>query len=162
MARQKVLLRAGWRYAKTIGGADDIRYHNPWDLALRPDGVMAVLCRQQLDHAKIVINTFDDEEYLGEFGEVGTDVGQLARPTCLAFGRDGLLYVADEQTNRVNSFTIDPKEVAANGGQRLPFIINQQFVAVRFDLDQRSQASDFRFDPLDASVETLQKRLRSP
>ena len=119
MARQQVLLRAGWRYTKTIGGADDGKYHNPWDLSLRDDGMMAVLCRQQLDHAKIVLNTFDDEEYLGEFGEVGTDVGQLARPTCLAFGRDGLLYIADELTNRVNAFTIDPREVAANGGPQV-------------------------------------------
>jgi len=116
MAKQEVLLRAGWRYVKSIGGADNIWYHNPWDLALRPDGVMAVLCRQQLDHAKIVLNTFDDEEYLGEFGEVGTRVGQIARPTSLAFGRDGLLYIADELTNRINAFTIDPEEVAADGG----------------------------------------------
>ena len=68
MARQNVLLRGGWRYVKTIGGAEDQKYHNPWDLALRPDGVMAVLCRQQKNWTKIILNTFEDEEYLGEFG----------------------------------------------------------------------------------------------
>ena len=129
MARQNVLLRGGWRYVKTIGGAEDQKYHNPWDLALRPDGVMAVLCRQQKNWTKIILNTFEDEEFLGEFGEFGTDVGQLARPTCLAFDRDGLLYVADEHANRISIYSIDPKEVAADGGP--PTIIRSGMVVTQ-------------------------------
>ena len=129
MAVQKVLLRGGWRYEKTVGGADNGRYTMPCDLALRPDGMMAVLNRPGTVQNRITLNTYEDEEELGEFGELGTEPGQLARPTCVAFDLDGLVYVADEGTNRVTVFTIDPDEVAVNGGP--PVILRQSMEVVQ-------------------------------
>lgn len=122
MATTKVLIRGGWRYEKTIGGAAEGSYQGPVDFALRSDGIMVVLNRQGAVGLKIVVNTYD-EERLGEFGEFGDDPGQLARPSGVAFDGDGLVYVTDEDANRVTLFTIDPKEVAANGGP--PVIIRQ-------------------------------------
>ena len=116
MAKTKVLLRGGWHYEKTIGGATQNGYSMPTDMALRSDGMMAVVNRSGGVQDHVSLNTYDEEERLGEFGEYGTEPGQMARPTCVAFDRDGLVYVADELTNRVTVFTVDPTEVAANDG----------------------------------------------
>jgi len=128
MATTKVLLRGGWRYEKTIGGSAEGSYQMPTDVALRPDGMMAVLNRGSALGQKIVLNTYD-EERIGEFGELGEEPGQLVRPSCVAFDRDGLVYVADEHTNRVTVFTIDPDKVAANGGP--PVILRQGMEVVQ-------------------------------
>jgi sugar lactone lactonase YvrE len=47
----------------------------------------------------------------------------------VAFDRDGLIYVADEQTNRITAYTIDPAEVAANGGP--PTIVRRSQIVVQ-------------------------------
>ena len=116
MARQNVLLRAGWRYLKTIGGATQGGFTSPTDVAVRSDGLIAVLCRPIPDQTRVQLTVFDDEPKLGEFGGVGTAIGEMARPTGLAFDSDGLLYVSDEQTNRITAYTVDPADVNANGG----------------------------------------------
>jgi DNA-binding beta-propeller fold protein YncE len=113
MATQPVLFRAGWRYLKTFGGSR--WYLFPWDMAIRDDGVMAVIVRYQtvgLTH--ITLNTFDDE-LIGKFGSYGQGDEQFTWPTSLAFDRGGLLYVADEHANRISVFTTDPDEVPEGG-----------------------------------------------
>ena len=117
MATTKVLLRGGWRYEKTVGG-DASGYNIPTAFDIRPDGMIAVL---NAPSRRVILNTYDEEKK-GEFGEAGEEPGKLARPTCIAFDREGLVYIADEHTNRITVFTIDPDEVAANGGPPVVFI----------------------------------------
>jgi DNA-binding beta-propeller fold protein YncE len=113
MATQPVLFRAGWRYLKTFGGAR--WYLFPWDMAIRDDGVMAVIVRYQtVGFTHITLNTFDDE-LIGKFGSYGQGDEQFTWPTSLAFDRGGLLYVADEHANRISVFTTDPDEVSEGG-----------------------------------------------
>ena len=113
MTTQPVLFRGGWRYLKTFGGAR--WYLFPWDMAIRDDGVMAVLVRYQAaDHTNIVLNTFDDD-LIGQFGSYGQGDEEFTWPTSVAFDSNGLLYVADEHANRISVFTIDPEEVTKGG-----------------------------------------------
>ena len=110
MAVQSILVRAGWRYLKTIGcGGFSKAYLYPVDVALNSDGPMAVLCRSTT--CKIVINTYG-EDFLSEFGSKGTEPGQLFWPTCLLFDGEGLLHVADEYTNRISVFTLEGELVS--------------------------------------------------
>ena len=112
MPTTKVLLRGGWRYEKSIGGADiQGAYQMPIDMSIRADGMMAVLGLGE----RVVLNAYD-EDLIGEFGEQGEGPGQFGRPTSIAFDGDGLLYVSDEHANRITVFTIDPDEVSTNGG----------------------------------------------
>ena len=124
MANQRVFLRCGWRYLKTIGAmrtSYEKGYHCPVNVALGAGGVMAVLGRGPF--CRVLVHTIDDEVILGEFGNSSTsqppivslDEGIMVWPTCLAFDSDGLLYVADEYTNRISSFTIEGKLVSQWG-----------------------------------------------
>ncbi len=116
MVKQKVLRRAGWRYLKTIGGATQGGFASPTDIAVRSDGMIAVLCRPIPDQIRVQLTAFEDEPKLGEFGAFGTGIGEMARPTGVTFDSEGLLHVADEETNRITAFTVDPDEVNADGG----------------------------------------------
>ena len=116
MSRQNVLLRAGWRYLKTIGGATQGGFTSPTDIAVRSDGLMAVVCRPIPDQTRVQLTAFEDEPKLGEFGAFGTGIGEMARPTSLAFDGEGLLHIADEETNRITAYTVDPADVNADGG----------------------------------------------
>ena len=112
MAKQRVLIRSGWRYEKTIGrGALDLGYYLPVDVAVRNDGIIAVIRSADTGPGHIAVNTYE-EEPLRMFAHAGTGEGQLTTPTCLAFDREGLLYVADQKNNRVSVFTIEGEYVS--------------------------------------------------
>ena len=96
MVKQKVLRRAGWRYLKTIGGATQGGFNSSTDIAVRSDGMIAIVCRPIPDQTRVQLTAFEDEPKLGEFGAFGTGIGEMARPTGVAFDSDGLLHVADE------------------------------------------------------------------
>ena len=120
MARQRVLIRSGWRYEKTIGrGALDQGYYLPVDVAVRDDGIMAVIRSADTGPGHIAVNTYEEEQ-LRMFAAAGAGEGQLTNPTCLAFDSEGLLYVADETSNRVSVFTLEGEFVShwGAGGKR--------------------------------------------
>ena len=79
MTTQPVLFRAGWRYLKTFGGGR--WYLFPWDVAIRDDGMMAVIVRYETaEHANNTLNPFDDE-LIGQFGSYGQGDEQFTWPT---------------------------------------------------------------------------------
>ena len=118
MANQRVFLRCGWRYLKTIGAsriAYDKGFHCPVNITTSTSGMIAVVGRGP--RSRVTVLNYD-EEVLGEFGNwnsqinqprVIVDEGVMVWPTCPAFDSDGLLYVADEHTNRISIFTIEGK-----------------------------------------------------
>ena len=107
-----MLIRSGWRYEKTIGrGALDSGYYLPVDVAVRGDGIMAVIRSQDTGPGHIAVNTYEEEQ-LRMFANSGAGEGQLTKPTGLAFDSEGLLYVADETNNRVSVFTVEGELVS--------------------------------------------------
>ena len=78
--------------------------------------MIAVLCRPIPDQTRVQLTSFEREPKLGEFGALGAGIGEMARPTSVAFDGEGLLHVADEETNRITAFTVDPDDVSAGGG----------------------------------------------
>ena len=113
MAKQRVFLRCGWRYLKTIGASRSTYekgFHCPVNITTSTGGLIAVVSRGE--NSRVTVLNYD-EEVLGEFGKpsirtprVVLDEGVMVWATCLAFDSDGLLYVADEHTNRISSFRI--------------------------------------------------------
>ena len=106
MSTQRVMIRSGWRYVKTIGASGFDRYYHPTDVAIRSDGVMAVVKRHDGFVGCINVNTYD-EDNLATFGRLGAEEGQLQWPCCAAFDNEGLLYVSDEKANLINVFTVE-------------------------------------------------------
>ena len=116
MAKQRVFLRCGWRYLKTIGSSRNTYekgFHCPVNITTSTGGLIAVVSRGQ--NSRVTVLNYD-EEVLGEFGKpsirtprVVLDEGVMVWATCLAFDKDDLLYVADEHTNRISIFTIEGK-----------------------------------------------------
>ena len=122
MAKQRVFLRCGWRYLKTIGASRNTHtkgFHCPVNITTSMGGLIAVVNRGA--NSRVTVLNYD-EEVLGEFGKpspvtprVILDEGVIVWATCLAFDKDDLLYVADEYTNRISIFTIEGKLVSQWG-----------------------------------------------
>ncbi len=103
---------ANLRYSHTVGSLSNQGrgFQNPVDVALDSQGVMYVLNRAgpelpiRLPYKRVSMCTVD-EEFLGEFGTGGTDVGEFWWPSALAFDSQDRLYVADEALNRITVFS---------------------------------------------------------
>ena len=69
------------------------------------------------DEHRNIIGVFDpDGEYLGEWGEAGSEEGQFNAPSGLAFDAEDNLYVVDSQNHRVQRFTKDGRFLTSWGG----------------------------------------------
>ncbi len=86
---------------KNVAASDETHLGQPQDVAFLPDG--RVLVADGLRNKRVVI--LDAEgRYLSEFGEAGDELGQFGSVHGLAFGPDGLLFVADRDNRRVQVF----------------------------------------------------------
>ena len=84
----------------------------PAGLALESDGT--VYCS---DEYRNLILVYDgDGRLLGQWGEAGSEEGQLKGPSGLAFDGDGNLHVVDSLNDRVQTFTKDGGFLGGWGG----------------------------------------------
>jgi DNA-binding beta-propeller fold protein YncE len=102
------------RYSHSIGvlGHGGRGFSNPYDVAIRPDGVMFVLNRSNPTQGppgglRVGIVRVDDQEFLGDFGSYGTEDGQFTWLTAIALDSQGTIYVADEFRHDVQVFDRD-------------------------------------------------------
>ena len=83
-------------------------FSGPVSLALGPDdGLLYVASRanpNQPEAVRVTRCTIDGD-YIGEFGGWGAAPGQFIWVTAIAFGPDGRLCLADENTHRISVFT---------------------------------------------------------
>ena len=101
-------------YVKTIGMLSNAMgrgFANPYDLVISQDKRLFVLSRAAAGQSELVrigMVTFDDEEYLGEFGKgYGAGDGQFTLPVALALDCQERLYVTDEYIHRISIFNLD-------------------------------------------------------
>ena len=93
------------------GDAVDAQLNNPRDLELSPDGNLLYVADEKNQRIRVLdleAGTIDTVAGNGEMGYEGegfapTDTA-LNRPAGLAFGKDGLLYIADTYNNRIRRF----------------------------------------------------------
>ncbi len=86
-------------------------FSGPVSLALGPDGLLHVASRanpNQPEAVRVTRCTIDGD-YVGEFCGWGDAPGQFIWVTAIAFGPDGNLYLADENTHRISRFTAEGK-----------------------------------------------------
>jgi sugar lactone lactonase YvrE len=82
-------------------------------VALAVDSEGNLFCSDE--HLNIIASYNDDGERIGEWGEVGSDEGQLNGPNGIAFDADDNLYVVDSGNGRVQKFTKDGSFLATFG-----------------------------------------------
>lgn len=102
-----------YRYHDVIGllSAGGPGFSGPVSLALGPDGLLHVASRanpNQPEAVRVTRCTFEGD-YIGEFCGWGEAPGQFIWVTAIAFGPDGNLYLADENTHRISRFTLEGK-----------------------------------------------------
>ena len=110
-ATKRPLSTAGrYQYHDVIGllSGGGPGFSGPVALALGPDdGLLYVASRanpNQPEAVRVTRCTIDGD-YVGEFGGWGEGPGQFIWVTAIAFGPDGSLYLADENTHRISAFT---------------------------------------------------------
>ncbi len=84
-------------------------FSGPVSLALGPDGLLHVASRanpNQPEAVRVTRCTIDGD-YVGEFSGWGEAPGQFIWVTAIAFGPEGNLYLADENTHRISRFTAE-------------------------------------------------------
>jgi DNA-binding beta-propeller fold protein YncE len=94
--------RASYRYVGAWTQAHGEAFNDPFGVAVdaRNENVLVTDARNQ----RVVL--FDTEGgFLRQFGTEGTGPGQFERPTGIAVGADGSIYVADFQLDRIQRFT---------------------------------------------------------
>ena len=100
-----------YRYHDVIGllSAGGPGFSGPVSLALGPDGLLHVASRANPNQPEAVRVTrcAIEGDYVGEFCAWGDALGQFIWVTAIAFGPDGNLYLADENTHRISRFTTD-------------------------------------------------------
>ena len=99
-----------YQYHDVIGllSAGGPGFSGPVAVAIGPaDGLLYVASRanpNQPEAVRVTRCTIDGD-YVGEFGGWGEAPGQFSWVTAIAFGPDGSLYLADENTHRISVFT---------------------------------------------------------
>jgi DNA-binding beta-propeller fold protein YncE len=98
------------QYSHTVGALalTGRGFSNPVDLALGENGMMYVINRSNSFQApqgavRVTICT-SGHDYVGQFGDFGTDDGQFIWPTAIARDSQGNLYVSDEHRHDVQKF----------------------------------------------------------
>jgi DNA-binding beta-propeller fold protein YncE len=114
------------KYDKTIGRGEQFGpgFTSPIFAARGAGDLLYVICRgseYRPEGTRITVLTVDDEEYVTAFArgvaaqgphEFNFDDGSLVWPTALAFDRAGNVYVTDEWTNRVSTFSKDGEYIS--------------------------------------------------
>lgn len=100
-----------YQYHDVIGllSAGGPGFSGPVSLAFDPDGLLHVASRANPNQPEAVRVTrcTVDGHYVGEFCGWGEGPGQFIWVTAIAFGPDGNLYLADENTHRISKFTAE-------------------------------------------------------
>ena len=100
-----------YQYHDVIGllSAGGPGFSGPVSLALGPDGLLHVASRANPNQPEAVRVTrcTVNGDYVGEFCGWGEEPGQFIWITAIAFGPDGNLYLADENTHRISKFTAE-------------------------------------------------------
>ena len=108
---QTVMVRGRvYNYSHTIGrnATGGPGFRHPVDLALGGNGVVYVINRgDEFQPCQRVSVITVDEEFIRDFGSVGTGDGQFTWPTAIALDGDENVYVADEWLNRISIFDRD-------------------------------------------------------
>ncbi len=98
-----------YQYHDVIGllSAGGPGFSGPVSVALGPDGLLHVASRANPNQPEAVRVTrcSIEGDYVGEFCGWGDAPGQFIWVTAIAFGPDGSLYLADENTHRISRFT---------------------------------------------------------
>ena len=105
---QIVVLDARDRFVRAIGNPGQFK---PVDVAIAGNRLYVT---DIMRHRVVVIDRQSGDE-LFEFGEAGSDPGQLFHPTNLAIGSDGTVYVTDTSNFRVQQFEPDGKFIREIG-----------------------------------------------
>ena len=102
-----------YQYHDVIGllSAGGPGFSGPVSVALGPDGLLHVASRanpNQPEAVRVTRCTIEGD-YVGEFCGWGEAPGRFIWVTGIAFGPDGSLYLADENTHRISRFTTEGK-----------------------------------------------------
>ena len=113
-------VRGHYRYRDVVGllSGGGPGFSGPVSLALGPaDGLLYVASRANPNQPEAVRVTrcTTDGDYVGEFGGWGEAPGQFIWVTAIAFGPDGMLYLADENTHRISVFTPEGEFLRCRG-----------------------------------------------
>ena len=84
-----------------------------WPAGLALDSSGNVYCSEEFQNKIFIFN--EDGEEIGEWGESGSDEGQLNGPSGLAIDADDNLLVVDARNNRVQKFTTDGQHISTIG-----------------------------------------------
>jgi len=100
-------IRHTYQYDHTIG-MDDFAgrsFRNLADLAIGPNEMLYVLQRGESVHLNVSIKKCNvSEEWFGDFGEFGSEPGQMVWPAGIAIDSQQHIYVSDEWNQRVSVF----------------------------------------------------------
>ena len=100
-----------YSYCIGRGAAAGAGFWQPMHLALLPSDITYVLNSnvdfQPSTRVTKLTRGQEHQEHILDFGSFGSKDGQFIRPTSLAVGRDGNVYVADEWLTRISIFDKD-------------------------------------------------------
>ena len=98
---------ATYVYSHTVG-MDDFSgraFREAVDLALGPEGMIYLVQRGTPIHRNVSVKVCNvDEEWFGDFGEYGSEPGQMVWPAGIAVDAQQRLYVTDEWNQRVTVY----------------------------------------------------------
>lgn len=102
-----------YSYIKTIGNAaapGQIGFRNPVSIALGNDDLLYVLshaAENVSNNKRIAKFRYETEDFIKEFGSLGSSDGEFTWPNSLAIDFEGNVYVTDEWLNRISVFDPD-------------------------------------------------------
>ena len=104
------ITRSLYAYVKTIGNAaapGQIGFRNPVSIALGKDDLIYVLshaAENVSNNKRIAKFTYENEDFICEFGSLGSSAGEFTWPNSLVADLEGNVYVTDEWLNRISVF----------------------------------------------------------
>ena len=112
-----------YSYVKTIGNAaapGQIGFRNPVSVALGNDDLLYVLshaAENVSNNKRIAKFRYGSEDFIGEFGSLGSLDGEFIWPNSLVVDSAGNVYVTDEWLNRISVFDPDGRFLHCWGRQ---------------------------------------------
>ncbi|MFU8861783.1 MAG: peptidyl-alpha-hydroxyglycine alpha-amidating lyase family protein [Cyclonatronaceae bacterium] len=87
-----------------VPGKDKNHFNQPSDVVVAPDGHIFVADGHQLRGNNRIVKFTPAGEYVLEWGEEGTDLGQFRDPHAIAIDSQGRVFVGDRMNNRIQIF----------------------------------------------------------